>query len=321
VSRRFAATVEAHPSLDASSAPAAIVVKKSLEPESVQREVCFRFTCAGQRAFVLTYWFKFLILAGPMKKLLVAGFAVAALCGTEALAADMPLKAPPPLVPATNWSGFYLGIVAGGEFAQTSTDFIFANIPGLPGTPTRVSPNGSGGLIGAEAGYNYQVANFLAGIEGDVDYARITGHGTSVSPNGFFMAPTQQKINLLGTVRGRVGLLATPALLLYATGGAAFGDVSMTTAFVPTGILGGNCTNSSCGAGAVSATKVGATVGGGLEYAISNRLTVKVEYLYVDLGHTSTVFPISLAVSTMAANSSYREQVARAGLNFKLGGP
>ena len=165
-----------------------------------------------------------------MKNLLVAGFALAALSGTPVLAADMPLKAPPPVVAATNWSGFYLGVVAGGKIARTYTDFIFANIPGLPGTPTRVSPNGSSGLIGAEAGYNYQVGRFVAGIEGDIDYARITGQGTSVSPNGFFMAPTQQKINLDGTVRGRLGVLATPDLLLYATGGAAFGDVSMTTA-------------------------------------------------------------------------------------------
>lgn len=256
-----------------------------------------------------------------MKKLLIVGFSIAVLSGAPALAADMPLKAPPPVVPATNWSGFYLGVVAGGEFANTSTDFVFANIPGLPGTPTRVSPNGSGGLIGAEAGYNYQIGKFVGGIEGDVDYARITGQGTSVSPNGFFMAPTQQKINLVGTIRGRVGVLATNDLLIFATGGAAFGDVSMTTAFLPTGILGGNCINSSCGNGAVSATKVGATVGGGLEYALSNRITVKAEYLYVDLGHTSTIFPITLAVSTMAANSSYQEHVVRAGLNFKLGGP
>ena len=118
-----------------------------------------------------------------------------------------------------------------------------------------------------------------------------------------------------------MGFLATNDLLIFATGGAAFGDVSMTTAFVPTGILGGNCTNSSCGNGAVSATKVGATVGGGLEYAVSNRISVKAEYLFVDLGHTSTTFPLTLAVSLMAANSSYQEHVIRAGLNFKLGGP
>ena len=257
-----------------------------------------------------------------MKKLLIAGFSLATLSGVPALAADMPLKAPPlPVVAATNWSGFYLGIVAGGEIADTSTDFVFAGIPGLAGTPTRVSPNGSGGLVGAEAGYNYQIGKFVGGVEGDIDYARISGQGTSVSPSGFFMAPTQQKINLVGTVRGRVGFLATNDLLIFATGGAAFGDVSMTTAFVPTGILGGNCTNSSCGNGAVSATKVGATVGGGLEYAVSNRITVKAEYLFVDLGHTSTTFPLTLAVSLMAANSSYQEHIVRAGLNFKLGGP
>jgi outer membrane immunogenic protein len=93
------------------------------------------------------------------------------------------------------------------------------------------------------------------------------------------MAPTQQNITTLGTVRGRVGWLATPDLLLYATGGVAVADVKMATFFVPTGILGGNCTNSSCGFGAVSATNAGPTVGGGLEYALSNSITLKGEYL------------------------------------------
>jgi outer membrane immunogenic protein len=256
-----------------------------------------------------------------MKKLLVAGLCLAAWSGAPAFAADLPLKAPPLMVPATNWSGFYLGVVAGGEIGQTSTDFVFANIPGLANTPTRVSPDGSGGLIGAEAGYNYQIGKFVGGFEGDVDYARISGQGTSFTPNGFDMAPTQQKINLYGTIRGRVGFLATPDLLLFATGGAAFADVSMTTAFVPIPATGGNCINSSCGNGAVSATKVGSTIGAGLEYALSNRMSVKAEYLYVDFGHTSTVFPLTLAVSTMAATSSYQEHIVRAGLNFKLGGP
>ncbi|MGA7808308.1 outer membrane protein [Bradyrhizobium sp.] len=256
-----------------------------------------------------------------MKKRFIASFVVALLSAASAVAADLPLKARPPAVAATNWSGFYLGVVGGGEIGQTSTDFIFANNPAYPGTPGRVSPNGSGGLIGAEAGYNYQVGSFVGGIEGDVDYARISGFGTSVGPSGFFMAPTQQTINLYGTLRGRVGFLATPDLLLYATGGMAVGDVSLATSFVPTGILGGNCINSSCGVGSASATKVGATVGAGLEYALSNHISIKAEYLYVDLGHTSTTFPLTLAVSQMAANSSYQEHVVRAGVNFKLGAP
>ena len=54
--------------------------------------------------------------------------------------------------------------------------------------------------------------------------------------------------------------------------------------------------------------------------ALSNRLTVKAEYWFVDLGHTSTTFPLTLAVSTMAATSSYQEHLVRAGFNFKFGG-
>ncbi len=93
----------------------------------------------------------------------------------------------------------------------------------------------------------------------------------------------------------------------------------MTTSFVPVPVGGASCANGSCGNGAVSATKTGATVGGGVEYALSNRLTVKAEYLFVDLGHTSTTFPLTLAVSTMAATSSYQEHLVRAGFNFRFG--
>jgi outer membrane immunogenic protein len=254
-----------------------------------------------------------------MKKLVIAGFAIAAFGPSPALAADMALKAAPPVVAPVNWSGFYAGIVAGGGFGQTSTDFVFAGIPGNPNAPARVSPNGSGGLIGAELGYNYQIGNFLAGVEADIDYARISGSGTSITPNGFVMAPTRQTMNSFGTVRGRVGFLATRDVLIFATGGLAIGNVNMTTSFLPIPVGGANCINSSCGNGAASATKTGATVGGGVEYALSNRLTIKAEYLFVDLGHTSTTFPLTLAVSTMAANSTYQEHLVRAGLNFKFG--
>jgi len=234
-------------------------------------------------------------------------------------AADMPLKAPPAPVATPSWTGFYVGVVAGYGAARMATNFVFAGIPGLPGTPAEVSPNGGGGLAGAEAGYNYQIGSAVLGVEADIDYARLTGHATSVSPSGFFMAPTEQHINSFGTVRARAGFLATASLLLYATGGVAVGQVGMTTSFVPTGVLGGNCINSSCGAGAVSATKTGATVGGGLEYALSNRVSAKIEYLFLDLGRTTTTFPLTFSISQMAANSIYEAHIVRAGLNVKLG--
>jgi outer membrane immunogenic protein len=250
----------------------------------------------------------------------VAGLMMS-LLAQPASAADMAVKAPIAPIAAPSWTGFYVGVVGGYGAGNQATNFVFAGITGLPGTPVEVRPDGRGGLFGIEAGYNHQIGRALLGIEGDIDYAHISGSATSVSPNGFFMAPTTQSIKSLGTVRGRVGFLANDNLLLYGTGGVAFGRVGMTTAFIPTGILGGNCVNSSCGAGAASSTKAGPAVGAGVEYAWTNRVSVKVEYLFVDLGRTSTTFPITLAVSTMAANSFYEAHIVRAGLNVKLGGP
>jgi outer membrane immunogenic protein len=143
-----------------------------------------------------------------MKRLAIAAVAMTVLSVLPAFAADLALEAPPPAVAVGNWTRFYAGVVAGGGFAQDSTSFVFAGIPGNPNAPANVSPNGSGGLVGAELGYNYQIGNFLAGIEADIDYARISGNGTSITANGFAMATTQQSMNSIGTVRGRVGFWA-----------------------------------------------------------------------------------------------------------------
>jgi outer membrane immunogenic protein len=241
-----------------------------------------------------------------MKALLFAVTMLVAAAG--AAAAD---AAPIPPVPYA-WTGFYVGGQAGWGFARTSSSFSGFD---AGDTPPAVSPNGGGDIIGTQLGYNRQFGFWLAGLETDIAGAFIKGNASSVSTNGFTI-PTEQDINWLGTLRGRLGILPADRLLLFVTGGLAYGGTTVSSISLP---VGGNCVTSSCGSGSASATRAGWALGGGLEYAWSNNVTFKAEYLYVDLGSLSVTYPITLAVSKATTTSTFAANIVRVGLNMKLG--
>jgi outer membrane immunogenic protein len=123
-----------------------------------------------------------------------------------------------------------------------------------------------------------------------------------------------QKLEWFGTVRGRAGVLVSPTVLLYATGGLAYGEVKTSE------IIGGLAGFSN------SDTRVGYTVGAGIEGVIGGNWTAKLEYLYVDLGRTSGSFLTTIpALGGGFLTSTYRsritDNVLRVGLNYKFGGP
>jgi outer membrane immunogenic protein len=219
-----------------------------------------------------------------MKRLFLAFAGVAALAGSAA-AADLPpapyYKAPPAAyAPVYNWTGFYIGVNGGGGFGTSRWDTIG-------------SFDISGGLVGGTIGYNYQVGQAVLGIEGDIDWANINGNKTSACAAG-----CNTSDSWLSTVRGRIGY-AADRFLPYVTGGAAFGDIQ---ASVP-GFAGSNTTNA------------GWTLGGGLEFAVAPRWTVKGEYLYVDLGK----FNCGLGCGPIAANNvTFRTNIVRAGVNYRF---
>lgn len=177
-----------------------------------------------------------------MKKLATA-IAITALIGTPAFAADMALKVPPPApAPVPTWTGFYGGIQFGGGWGDEAVNnnsgndpvavslfngAIFGNSP-LLGAP-RISQSGAVG--GVEAGYNWQVGStWLLGIETEFSGSGMSG--TNSATAGFLgatasqMETVNQQTDWFGTVRGRAGWLATPNLLLFGTGGFAYGKVS-----------------------------------------------------------------------------------------------
>jgi outer membrane immunogenic protein len=202
---------------------------------------------------------------------------------TTALAADS--------APAFNWTGPYVGVHLG--YGWGNADTRFTPLPTTAGfynlAPTTLSPGPSGVTGGLQAGYNYQVGGFVFGIDADFSGTGMSGtktvspiiqsDGTPFPGSGFLRA--HQDVNWYGTVRPRVGYAVIPTLLVYATGGLAYGDVSYSanTDFRPVG--------TTAYPASFSKTKAGWTVGGGIEYAVCTHWTVRAEYLYMDLGSES----------------------------------
>jgi outer membrane immunogenic protein len=235
------------------------------------------------------------ILAGAM----LVGTAV------SAQAADMATKAPyykAPMVKIYDWTGFYIGVNAGVGLGRDRATHL---IPAVASSNTTyLSPQG--GLGGAQIGYNWQTASVFGplvyGVEADIQGAGLRDGRTSLPVLG--AAAYNQKLDWFGTVRGRLGL-ATGPVLSYVTAGYAYGSVNTT---VTEGALAFSTGNRMQG---------GWTVGSGVEAALGGNWTGKIEYLYLNLGNKSDAFTLG---SAQLLNTEIRENIFRAGLNYRIGG-
>ena len=297
-----------------------------------------------------------------MKKLIGATvfLAGAALVGS-AFAADLPSRkapvvAPPPML--MNWSGFYLGVNAGGTFGGsngvqfTGTPLMreisilapgaFANAAAAAASQNVAVGNNSGFIGGGQLGFNLQFSPFfVAGIEADIQGIS-GGRGgatqvVSVTPFGNPNNPVisidqaRKSLDYLGTVRGRIGVLVVPTLLVYGTGGLAYGGLRSAASITQT-ISGANGGAAGVGIGAasVSSNRLGFTAGGGLEWMFLPNWSAKVEYLYYDLGRVTygvgaptlnpgaciTCTGFGMSSAAVIASTRFRGQIVRAGVNY-----
>jgi len=217
------------------------------------------------------------------------------LCVLPANAADMPVKAPA-LVPAVwSWNGFYVGVNGGYGWSRSNLQ--------EAGGFNSGNFQGTGGLVGATFGWNWQAprSQWVLGIEGDIDWANIKGGIPTVTSN-CFTPDCHDNIRWLSTVRGRAGY-AIGSLLPFVTAGAAIGSV-----------YGQEGTPPGTG-GSGTVTTLGWTAGGGLEAALGGAWSVKGEYLYVDLGR-HTYFTQGAPFG--ATSISVRANILRLGVNYRF---
>jgi outer membrane immunogenic protein len=206
-----------------------------------------------------------------------------------------------------DWNGFYIGATAGGAFAGR----FGASRPGLtvPGIGTTTAPlHGSadtnGFIGGATMGLQYEAEPVVVGIEGDISGTSLDGGVSEALPGGSTVQ-AKARLQYFGTIRARIGY-AFDRVMVYATGGVAFGGIKCTLA----GTAGAF-------SGTSSATKfqAGYAVGGGVEFRLSPAWSVKAEYLFADLGKKT--YRVNLGGGASAqADLSFRTQIVRAGLNY-----
>jgi len=303
-----------------------------------------------------------------MKTRLISASLFAAATGS-AFAADLPSAvAPAHSPPALSWTGFYTGLNAGYDWATTTNAATTASplydavalaannldpahvVSGglIPGSTALANTGNagvrqSGGLVGAQIGYNYQWGqNFVAGLEADIQWTDARGSGAyagasqdSIQWNdGPGAHPCGPAVNCvlvrtaagagrisaatdwLGTVRGRLGYLFTPALMIYGTGGLAYGGVTASASHLAlvegsianlnppyAGFNGVHSLATVPGSGHYSSTRVGWTAGGGAEWRFAPNWSFKTEALYYQLGNANlnsspvvTTSPVTISV-------------------------
>jgi outer membrane immunogenic protein len=224
-----------------------------------------------------------------------------------------------PAATAYNWTGFYAGLNTG--VAKNNSGYTIADSHGPLASGSFYNPAFT---VGGQAGYNYQVGNFVNGLETDINYdgaddssTGIIGAFTAGGPVGLpthFGYTVNQQLDYFGTLRGRLGYTPADRLLLYVTGGLAYGYVSSSTNYYININGSDHFTRSSSG------MQVGWAVGAGGEYALTNNWSVKLEYLYVDLGSMSYTYAGAFAVpaSTFTTTINTAQNVIRVGLNYKF---
>jgi opacity protein-like surface antigen len=251
---------------------------------------------------------------------------------TSAFAADIPVKAPPPAL--YSWTGCSFGVNAGHGWAKAEFEsapngaiIAFAQNNGvLPQISTQqassVTTHHTGGLTaGAGISCNVQFDKTVVGLETDFNYSDLQSDELrGPFPLTAGVATTWEnsfRSNYLGTIRGRLGVVATPWSLVYATGGLAYADFAFSTATDFPGFTGFRFEGSD------SRIKLGWTAGFGWEAIVSGPWTAKIEYLHVDLGDRTAPAPQNVLISPFAWTHSARltEDIVRVGVSYKFAGP
>jgi outer membrane immunogenic protein len=262
-----------------------------------------------------------------MRPLVLAAAAVGVFTGGVS-AADLPAR--PPLAgpavaaPIFTWTGFYIGAHAG--YGWTDSETVLASV--YPGglleidvrnrtLPSRVELESDSFLGGIQAGYNVQIGGLVVGVEGDVSLMNGKARGSYSELDLVLFAGAmthstfRSELDALGSLRARAGFVVDRALL-YVTGGVAVGEVDNGYGVDITGYYVNSWSS--------SRTEWGWAAGAGLEYALLNNLSVKVEYLHYNLGDRTIRYmdPPNFGAEYIEYKFKHEGSLVRAGMNYRF---
>ena len=232
---------------------------------------------------------------------ILAAAALAVGAAAPAVAADLPARAPAPYTKAPamvqaayDWSGFYIGINGGGATGNVDWN--------ADGFGDEGSHNATGGTVGGQVGYRWQMSSWVFGLEAQGNWADFKGSNVS---NIFAPNQNQTKIDSFGLFTGQIGY-AWDRALIYVKGGAAVTDNKYSIFSAPGGFLLDN----------TNETRWGATVGVGIEYAFAPSWSLGFEYDHLFMGNNG-VNDGFLIVDHIKEDVD----LFTARVNYKFGGP
>lgn len=239
-----------------------------------------------------------------MKRLLLSSFGAVALaiCSAPppASAADMAVKAPPAAPETYSWTGCYVG----GNFGTIFTKVDWS----IPGSALS-SMDTNALAFGGQVGCNYQISTWVFGVQGDYDFVNLSGanDGSTTGVDAFNAGVTDRStVDSVASVTGRFGY-AWWRILFYAKGGVAWQrdkyDMFVTTSLAPLT--------------SVNVTRSGFTVGGGIEYAITDHFNMFFEYDFYDFGTANSSFVVPPLTESVAIRET--DSVVKVGVNWKFG--
>jgi outer membrane immunogenic protein len=256
-----------------------------------------------------------------MKKFLLATVGLVALgVAAPALAADLPARAPvytkaPVLAPVYDWSGFYIGADGGWASSRKCWDITDFILGGAVSPPFREGcHDATGGLVGGQVGYRWQMSSWVFGVEAQGDWADLKGSNVSAFVPAWV---NNTKVDALGLFTGQVGY-AWNNVLWYFKGGAAVAHDKYQGTLTATGVPFDNA----------SETRWGGAVGTGIEYGFAPNWTVGVEYDHLFMGNRSVSFTSTGALAFAPAGSLFRTDTIHqdvdmitARINYRFGAP
>jgi outer membrane immunogenic protein len=242
-----------------------------------------------------------------MKKILLGTIGAVALgMAAPAVAADlpqrMPAAAPAVVMPYVyDWTGFYIG-ANGGYGSSRNCWGNFGNAVVPEGCNSR-----SGGMIGGQGGYRWQMGQVVFGVEAEGDWASLRGSLPSVAFPG---TTNSSKVTSVGLFTGQLGF-AMNAALFYLKGGAALTNNNFLNY------------NTASGVGLYYATshKLGATVGVGFEYGFTPNWSAGIEYDHLMMGNANNSFSCYAGCAAVVNTISQNVEMVTVRLNYKFGGP